>query len=85
MKYRVEWTSPAEQMLAAIWIASTARKHLAAVTHELEQDLATRPLEIGESRTSSVHRVAFRPPLGVEFSVIEDDKKVVVQGVFATA
>jgi hypothetical protein len=45
--------------------------------------LAFDPLKFGESRDSSLVRVAYSPPLGIEFSVIEDDKRVVVQGVFA--
>jgi hypothetical protein len=32
---------------------------------------------------SSVHRIAVRDTIGIEFEVIEDDKRVIVHGVFA--
>ena len=83
MNYRVDWTPKAEQMLAAIWIAASDRKRIAKATHEFDQELSRDPLRIGESRTSSIHRVAFRPPLGIEFTVIEDDKRIQVLAVFA--
>lgn len=83
MSYRVEWGPDAEQMLAAIWVASSDRKHLTRLAHEFERALVMHPLIIGESRDSSVHRVAFESPLGFEFTVIEDDKLVIVQAVFA--
>jgi hypothetical protein len=38
---------------------------------------------IGESRDSSVNRTAFDRPLGIEFEVIEDDKKVRVLRVWS--
>jgi hypothetical protein len=34
---------------------------------------------------STVHRLAFYAPLGIEFEVIENDKRVIVQAVFAVA
>lgn len=45
--------------------------------------LGDHPLDIGESRSSSVHRLAFHSPLGIEYTVIEDDKRVTVMAVFA--
>jgi hypothetical protein len=42
-----------------------------------------RPLDFGEPWASSVHRIAARDPIGIEFEVIEDDKRVIVHGVFA--
>jgi len=39
---------------------------------------------MGESRESSVRRVAFDALLGIEFEVIEDDKKVRVLAVWLT-
>ena len=84
MNYRVEWSARAEQMLADIWIASNDRKRIAAATHEFDLVLATHPLQIGESRSSSVHRLAFLSLLGIEYTVIEDDKRVTVMAVFAS-
>jgi hypothetical protein len=84
MKYDVRWGPRAEQMLAAVWVAAADRQ---AVTHAatwFDDQLTRSPLQLGESRASFVHRLAFYPPLGIEFEVIEDDKRVVVQAVFAT-
>jgi len=83
MKYQVTWGPRAEEMLTDIWLVAADRKAVTQASHWLEQQLAFKPLELGESRASSVQRVAFRPPLGIEFEVIEHDKRVVVQGVFA--
>ena len=83
MMYQVTWGIAVEHQLAAIWIASTDRGAVTAASAWLEYHLSRTPLGLGEPRTSSVHRVAYRAPLGVEFQVIEDDKRVIVQGVFA--
>ena len=84
MRYQVAWGPKAEQMLADIWLAASNRTVVTQASAWLERELGYRPLQIGESRTSSVQRVAFCPPLGVEYEVIEDDKRVVVQGVFVS-
>lgn len=70
MKYSVIWNSKAEQELAAVWLASTDRKAVNAAANFLDSQLARNPLALGESRTSSVHRIAFREPLGFEYQVI---------------
>jgi hypothetical protein len=72
-------------MLADIWLAAADRTAVTQASAWLEQRLALQPLVLGESRASSVQRVAFHPPLGIEFEVIEDDKRVVVQGVFTSS
>jgi hypothetical protein len=82
MNYDVDWGPVAENMLAAIWLAAPDREAVTVASDVLDQAMADDPLTLGESRESSVRRVAFEPPLGVEFEVIEDDKRVVVQGVF---
>lgn len=83
MKYQIIWDATAEDELTAIWLAASDRKTVTQASAWLEQRPAIQPLELGESRASSVQWVAFRLPLGIEFEVIEDDKRVVVQGVFA--
>jgi hypothetical protein len=83
MKYFIEWKPVAEQDLARIWLAAMDRNAVTAASAVLEQNLLFRPLTYGESRRSSVHRVAFHAPLGIEYEVVEDDKKVIVQGVWA--
>lgn len=82
--YAVVWTPQAEDELAAIWVAAADRQAVTDATHRLEQQLAQNPLGTGESRDSSVHRVKMVPPIGIDFDVIEDDKRVLVQAVWAT-
>ena len=82
MSYEVIWKAIAEQELATAWLNALDRNG-----SQKQQRISIRccfcdPLRLGESRTSSVHRVAYFLPLGVEFEVVEDDKRVIVQGVF---
>ncbi len=85
MRYEVVWGPRAEGMLASAWLAATDRNAVTHATASLTAHLAYDPLRLGESRTSSVHRIAYYPPLGVEFEVVEDDKRVIVQGVFTVS
>jgi hypothetical protein len=81
--YSVEWTPEAENDLAALWNAASDRTAITAASNWLDAHLARDPLNFGEPWTSSVHRIAVRDPIGIEFEVIEDDKRVIVHGVFA--
>jgi hypothetical protein len=85
MSYRVSWIPSAEQDLAAAWLASTNRNTVSAAAHRLEHELQSDPFHVGESRESSVRRVAFESPLGIEFEIVEDDKKVRVLGAWLTS
>jgi hypothetical protein len=67
----------AEAELAAVWLAAADRMAVTSAAAWLDDHLARLPLQIGESRASSVYRLAFHSPLGIEFEVIEDDKRVV--------
>ena len=82
MTYEV-WAAKAENQLAVAWTAAADRNAVTDAAARLDRVLMREPLKVGESRSSSVHRVAYDHPLGVEFEVIEDDKRVIVQGVFA--
>ena len=82
MSYRVEWTPEAENDLAAIWNAAPDRAAVTAASAWLDSHLAADPLHFGQPWASSVHRIAVRDPIGIEFEVIEDDKLVIVHGVF---
>ena len=82
MNHEVRYVPDAEAELADIWAASLDRRAVTTAAAWLDHHLARTPLLLGESRTSSVHRVAFHPPLGVEYDVIEDDKLVLVRSVF---
>jgi hypothetical protein len=83
MRYHVEWTAEAENDLAALWITALDRSAVTRASHWLDRHLLRTPLTFGEPWTSSVHRIATRVPSGIEFEVIEDDKFVLVHGVFA--
>jgi len=82
MSYEVIWQPVAENELASIWMASPDRDSISAAAAWLDAGLTQKPLALGESRDASVHRIAFRGPIGIEFEVVEDDKRVIVQGVF---
>lgn len=83
MKYEVAWNSNAESDLAKIWMSSSERAKVAESAAYLDDLLARNPFSVGESRTSTVQRIAYKAPLGVEFEIIEDDKRVIVHAVFS--
>jgi hypothetical protein len=82
MTFTVILTPVAEGHLAAAWLASSDRPAVTAAAHRLERKLARDPLNAGESRTSSVNRVDFVPPLGFTFHVVVDDATVYVTAVW---
>ena len=83
MKYHVEWDERAEAELAAVWTAAADRDAVTAAVAWFDYRLEYVPLQLGRRRTASVNRVAWHDGLGIEFEVIEDDKRVIVQAVFA--
>ena len=83
MRYRVDWSEAAERELSIAWFTTGDRNAVALASHNLEVALASDPLHFGRPRESSVSRVGFLHPLGVEFYVVEVDKRVLVLGVFA--
>jgi len=82
MNYTVTWTTRAERHLAAAWLAAPDRSAVTAAAHSLEQEVRRDPLGVGESRRSTVDRVAFRPPLGISYTVVADDLAVYVTAVW---
>jgi hypothetical protein len=83
MNYRVDWAPTAEQQLAAVWLASADRTAVTSAADWLDNELSAAPLRFGDPIDSSIHRVGSFDVLGIEFEVIEDDKRVIVHGVFA--
>jgi len=83
--YQVDWGPIAENMLATAWLAFPDRNAVTRAAAWLDRQLATSPLTTGRRRSSSVHRAAYRTPLGIEFEVIEDDKRVIVQGLWVAS
>lgn len=84
MNYQVDWIPAAEQDLAALWNATSDRNEITVAAEWLDDHLARDPLHLGQPWGSFVHRIAVYGPIGVEFEVIEDDKRVLVHGAFAT-
>lgn len=84
MSYRVVWTPSAQNDLATAWMAASDRTAATQAAHLLERDLARSPLSVGESRRSSVERVAFLPPLSITFLVVVDDQTAYVTAVTLT-
>jgi hypothetical protein len=80
--YLVEWSLVGENQLASVWLAAPDRAVVSRSAANIDHHLKRRPLLMGESRSSSVERVIFDPPLAVEYTVIEEDKKVIVQSVW---
>ena len=83
MNYSVQWTEDALDELADVWLAAAERNAVTAASHRLDQDLANDPYAIGFPRNSSVNRTAVDPPLGIDYEIIEDDKKVRVLRVWS--
>jgi len=82
MIYEVNWIPDAEKDLAEIWLAAPDRNAVTRAAHLLDEALLRNPLAAGESRQSTVRRIAFEFPLGIEFEVIVDDQKVRVLAVW---
>ncbi len=83
MRYVVVWPERVTEDLMSIWSLAPDPTAVAASTDRIDYHLTFAPLSFGESRESSLRRVAYLAPLRVEYEVVEDDKRVVVLGVFA--
>ena len=70
LRDRVAWDANAERDLAAVWLAAADRNAVTTAASWCDRELAHDPLTLGESRTSSVHRVAYFDALGIEYEVI---------------
>ena len=83
MKYTVAWTPAAEQELASVWLAAANRAAVTTASHRLDYDLTYDPYGRGIARNSSVNRTATDFPLGLDYEIVEDDKKVRVLRVWS--
>jgi plasmid stabilization system protein ParE len=75
MKYTVVWKRRAEADLADIWLAAGDRDAITQAAKEIDSALGEDALSKGESRFAN-KRVLIVPPLGIDFSVVEDDHMV---------
>jgi hypothetical protein len=76
MNYAMDWAEDALDELAAVWTAAADRTAVTRAAHRLEQALARHPFAVGRPRNASVNRTATEFPLGIDYEIIEDDKKV---------
>lgn len=81
MKYTVLWSPEAEAQLANVWLDATDRDAIQRTADTIDDRLEMNPYQLSESREGSL-RIAIYFPLGIEYEVIEDDKEVVVLGVW---
>ncbi len=77
MKFTVGWTPSAEHDLTRCWLESRDRQAIDEAVQRIEQELSSRPLDAGESRTGTM-RVLIVEPIAVFFSVRPDDRLVKV-------
>ena len=76
MNYAVYWTPEAEDGLADVWLAAVDRSAVNEASDRIDQQLARHPFACGVRRDASVNRTLVDRPLGVDYEIIEDDKKV---------
>lgn len=81
MRYTVIWTDPAEQDLAAVWMAALDRNAVTSAANIVDQLLAEDPETRGEVRFDTVRSFVL-VPLGVDFEVVEQDRIVYVLSVW---
>lgn len=76
MNYRVEWPDDPLDELANVWTVAPDRNAVTAAAHQIEQDLARAPYARGFLIGSPQTRTTVEYPLGIDYEIIEDDKKV---------
>ncbi len=76
MNYTVKWVKRALDQLAAVWMAAADRAAVTAASHRLEQEIAADPSGRGLPRGLPVVYTAIELPLGIEYEIVEKDKKV---------
>jgi hypothetical protein len=81
MKYTVLWSSGEEGDLAEIWMKTRNRKKVTSATREIDLRLQKDPEHVGESRSGDL-RILLSTPLGVNYIVEPDDRRVRVLGVW---
>jgi hypothetical protein len=84
MNFMVVWSPEAEQHLAAIWLAAIDRNAVTRASNAIDLALATSPNTVGVPVFDTVREYT-RPPLGIEFEVIDADMRVFVLTVWDTS
>jgi len=83
MNYFVFWTPDAEDGLADAWLAAADRVAVTDASYWIDQRLGQNPFACGVPRDASVNRTVVERPIGVDYEIIEDDKKVRVLRVWS--
>ena len=81
MKYTVVWLTSANNELARLWLEAADRDAVSLAAGRIDRLLGMAPLDYGESREFPM-RVLLCDPLGVEYKVDDDDRKVLVVSVW---
>jgi hypothetical protein len=77
MNFTVHWTEAAVQMLAAIWLAAADRNAITIANDEIDETLREDADTVGRLSFDTVREYE-RPPVGVQFEVVETDRIVYV-------
>lgn len=84
MNFSITWTNNALNQLATIWMAAANRNAVTAAVHAIDVALAAAPHTVGTQVFDTVYEYT-RPPLGVEYEVIDADCRVFVLSAWDTA
>ena len=77
MKYTVLWTPHAESQLTDIWLNARDQKTVSSAVNQIDFQLHSDALSLGESR-ESYRRIFHVPPIGVLYRVRPLDQVVEV-------
>ena len=83
MTYRVVWMPPAEDRLAAAWLASPDRNAVTRAANEIDNTLELFPNSAGSAVFDNVREYSC-PPLDVEYEVDDADRCVYILNVWNT-
>ena len=84
MTWTVIWMPPAEQRLAAVWLAAPVRNDVTEAANEIDIVLEMFPNAVGECLFDDVREYT-QPPLTVEYEVDDVNHCVYVLNVWDTA
>jgi plasmid stabilization system protein ParE len=77
MKWTVLWSPLAEKDLTSFWVSAEDKAEVTEAANRIDFLLRNDPLKTGESREGD-DRIHFESPLGVFFSVAEEERLVLV-------
>jgi hypothetical protein len=84
VNFRVVWMPPAEDRLAAVWLAAPDRNAVTRAAHEIDNVLELFPNSAGTAVFDNVREYSW-PPLDVEYEVDDAGRVVYVLNVWSTA